>query len=144
MARASIGSAMNGSAPSRTNRCSLFGFRPITRTRLPWASSVSVTTLPVLPVAPVTPYKRSFSSNSLVISKLQRQQILDLHRQFSHANSGRVVHRRRDGGSDTGLADLADAAGAHFVNLFVGEVEEMHLDRRRVGVDRYHVVGQIT
>jgi transcriptional regulator with GAF, ATPase, and Fis domain len=37
----------------------------------------------------------------------------------------------------------ADPACAKFVNLFVGVIEEMHLNRRHVGVDRHDVVGQI-
>ena len=62
----------------------------------------------------------------------------------SGAHGGpRVVDRRRDRGGDAGQADLADPACAKFVDLLVGEVEEMHLDRRHVGVDRHHVVGQI-
>jgi hypothetical protein len=36
-----------------------------------------------------------------------------------------VVDSRRDSGGYTGQADLADPARAKFVNLFVGEVEEM-------------------
>src|SRR5947208_1308416 len=57
-----------------------------------------------------------------------RQQILDLHRQFPHANSCCVMDRGGDAGGDAGQADFADAAGAEFVNLLVGEVEEMHVD----------------
>src|SRR6202521_3621016 len=50
----------------------------------------------------------------------------------------------RDSGGYAGQANLAYPACAKFVNLFVGEVEEMNVDRRRVGVYRHHIVGQIT
>src|SRR5207302_5315593 len=49
-----------------------------------------------------------------------------------------------DRGGDAGQTNLADPACAKLVNLFVGEVEEMHVDRWRVGVNRHHVIGQIT
>jgi hypothetical protein len=72
------------------------------------------------------------------------QQVLDPYRQFAHANARCVVDPGRDGGRDAGQADLADAASAKFIDFFIGEVEEMHVDRRNVGVDRHHVVRQVT
>jgi hypothetical protein len=45
--------------------------------------------------------------------------VLDLDRQFAHANARRVIGGRGDGGGDAGQADLADPAGAKFVDLFV-------------------------
>jgi len=47
-----------------------------------------------------------------------------------------VVDRRRDSGGDAGQANLADPSCAKFVNFFVGEVEEMDVDRWCVGVYR--------
>ena len=38
------------------------------------------------------------------------QQVLDLHRQFAHANARGVINRRRDGSGYSGQADLADAS----------------------------------
>src|SRR5258707_11122119 len=71
------------------------------------------------------------------------QQILDLYRQLPHADAGGVVNRISDCGGEAGQADLADAPRADLVNLVIGEVEEMDLDRGHVGVHRHHVVCQI-
>ena len=57
-----------------------------------------------------------------------REQILNLDRQFTHSNAGCVMHCCCHGGGEAGQADLADPAGAELVELFVGKVEEMHLD----------------
>jgi hypothetical protein len=46
---------------------------------------------------------------------VSRQQILDLHRQFPHANACRVVYRSRDGGGHARQANLADPARPKFV-----------------------------
>jgi hypothetical protein len=67
--------------------------------------------------------------------------VLDLHRQFAHPNARRVMDRIRDGGGDAGEADLADPTNAQFVDLFVGEVTEMHLELWNIGVYRHVVVG---
>jgi hypothetical protein len=58
------------------------------------------------------------------------EEVLDLDRQFAHAHAGGVAGRRGDGGGDAGEADLADPAGAEFVDLLVRIIEEMHVDRR--------------
>ena len=58
--------------------------------------------------------------------------MLDLDGQLSHANAGGVMHCRRHGSGEAGQADLTDAACAKLVDLRVGKVEEMHLDRRDV------------
>ena len=71
------------------------------------------------------------------------EQVLDLDRQFAHAHAGGVIGRGGDGGGDAGQADLADPAGAEFVDLLVGVIEEMHVDRRDVSVHRHHVVGEV-
>jgi hypothetical protein len=71
------------------------------------------------------------------------EKMLDLDGQLAHAYAGRVVDRRSRRGGEAGQADLADATCAKFINLRVGEVEEMYANRRDVGVDRHDVVGQI-
>src|SRR6267142_3874681 len=53
------------------------------------------------------------------------------------------MHGVGDGGGNAGQANLADAARAELVDFLVGEVDEMHVDGRVVGVDRHDVVGQI-
>jgi len=68
---------------------------------------------------------------------------LNLDRQFAHADACGVVDRRSDGRCHARQTDLADAARAELVDLLVRKAEEMHVDRRHVGVDRHHVVGQI-
>ena len=60
--------------------------------------------------------------------------MLDFYRQFPHANAGGMMDRRRDRGSYAREPDLADAACPEFVNLFVGEIKEVHLDRRRASI----------
>src|SRR5207253_5856974 len=47
-------------------------------------------------------------------------------------------------GATPGQADLADPTRTKFVNLFVWIIEEVHVDRRRVGVHCHDVVSQIT
>ena len=47
------------------------------------------------------------------------------------------------GGRESGQADLADPARAELVDLLVRVIEEVHVDRRHVGVDRHDVVGQV-
>src|SRR5258706_1313817 len=69
--------------------------------------------------------------------------MLNLHREFSHANACGMVDRRSDGSGDSGQADLADPARANFVDLLVGKVQEVHLDRWRVSVDCHNIVGQV-
>src|ERR1700694_429106 len=106
------------------------------------------------PIVGFSQYSVEYASSSTARAKVNapsieggiasRQQILDLHRQFPHANTCCVVDCSRDSGGDAGQANLAYPACAKFVKLFVGEVEEMDVDRRRVGVYRHHVVGQIT
>src|SRR5438132_8099513 len=72
------------------------------------------------------------------------EQFVERDRQFPHANTRGVVHRSGNGGGHAGQADLADAARAKFINLFVGEVEEMHVDRGHVGVHGHYIVGEVT
>ena len=58
--------------------------------------------------------------------------MLDFYRQFSHANAGGVMDRRRDGSSHAGQADLADAACPNFVNLCVGVLEEVPMSKATI------------
>src|SRR5207302_527942 len=71
------------------------------------------------------------------------QQILDLHRQFAHTHAGRMVDARSDGGGYPSESDLADPARAKCIDLFVGEVEEMHVKLRHVCVNSHDVVGEV-
>ena len=80
----------------------------------------------------------------MVIQRNSHQQVFDLHWQFTNTNARCVVDRRGDRSGNAGQADLADPARTKFVDLFVGVIEEMHLDRRRVGIHCHDVVRQIT
>src|SRR5262249_44831198 len=71
------------------------------------------------------------------------QQIFDFHRQFAYTNTGGVVNRLCDGGSDPSQSDLSNAARSELVDFSVGIIQKVHLDRRRVGVYRHHVVSQV-
>ena len=53
-----------------------------------------------------------------------------------------MIDRVRDCCSDTGQADLADAASADLIQFFVRVVEKMHFDRRSVSVHRNQVICQ--
>src|SRR5262245_56729133 len=70
------------------------------------------------------------------------QQILDFHRQLPHANAGCVVDSVCDGCGKPGHTDLSDPACANLVDFFVRVIEEVHLDRWRVGIYRYDVVRE--
>src|SRR5215470_16174635 len=70
------------------------------------------------------------------------QQIFNRYRQFPNAYTSCVVHRVSDGGGDPGEPDLTDAACSDLVKLFVGIVEEVYFDCRRIGVHGYEIVRQ--
>src|SRR5262245_24473679 len=53
------------------------------------------------------------------------------------------MHRGGDSSGYSRQADLADSAGAELVDFLVRVVEEMYIDRWRVGVYRHDVVGEI-
>src|SRR6185295_19070029 len=67
----------------------------------------------------------------------------DLHRQFADTNAGRVVHCVRNRRRNPGEPDLADPTSAEFVDLFIGIVEEVYVNRRRIRVYSHYVVCQI-
>src|SRR6185369_1648264 len=60
------------------------------------------------------------------------QQVFYLHWQFANTNAGRMVNGTGDRRRDPGEPDLADPTSAEFVDLFIGIVEEVDVNRRRV------------
>ena len=54
-----------------------------------------------------------------------------------------MVHCFGDCGSDTSQPDFSYPARAKLINLPIGVVEEVHVDRWRVGVHRHHVIGEV-
>jgi hypothetical protein len=71
------------------------------------------------------------------------EQVLDLDRQLADPYAGGVVYGARDGRRHPRQSDLTDAAGAKLVQLRVGVLDEMDLQRGHVGVYRDDVVGEI-
>jgi hypothetical protein len=68
--------------------------------------------------------------------------VLDGDRQFADAAAGGMEDGVGDGGGDADLADLADALEAKRVDHLVADLDELHLDVGRVGVDRDQVLAQ--
>src|ERR1700682_5822595 len=66
-----------------------------------------------------------------------------MYGQLAHPNASRVVNGRRQGGSDTGVANLANAACAKFVEYHIGVVEKGYIDLRSVGVRRNDVIRKV-
>lgn len=86
---------------------------------------------------------RAFTSGRVECLKHSHQQILDLYRQLADANAGRVMHCRGDRSRYACQTNLPDPARANFVELLVRIIEEVHFDRRCVGIDGHDVVSQI-
>src|SRR6478609_8698516 len=68
------------------------------------------------------------------------QKILNLHRQFPHANTGGMVDSIRDRGGNSGQTNLTYSARADLVEFFVRVVEEMHVDCRSIRIHSNYVV----
>src|SRR5919201_3455456 len=63
------------------------------------------------------------------------EEVLNGDRQLADAAAGGVEDGVGDGGGDADLADLADALDAEGVDDLVADLDELHLDVGRVGVD---------
>src|SRR5215208_1797268 len=70
------------------------------------------------------------------------QQMLDSDQQLADAPPCGAEHGVYNGRSGTYLADLTDALNAERVDDVVANLDELHLDIWRVGIDRYEVIAQ--
>src|SRR6185503_1056294 len=54
-----------------------------------------------------------------------------------------MMHCVGDRGCHTSEPDLADPARTELIDLFIGIVEEVDVNRRRVCINRHYVIGEI-
>src|SRR5919112_4813683 len=68
--------------------------------------------------------------------------MLDSDRQLADAPARGVEDRVGDGSGGPNLADLSDALDAERVDDVIADLDELHLDVGRIGVDRDQVLAQ--
>src|SRR3954453_23237788 len=70
------------------------------------------------------------------------QQLINRYRKLPHTHARGMVHRGSNRRREASQSNLAHSACAQFVDFFVGEIEEMHVDGWDIGIYRDDVVRQ--